>query len=226
MPCQTQQIQIFFHCWSPWHSCTSSLSSEVRKGPVHHLSCYPVGIHPICVTKPSESSFSYNWLQSVLSCYCAINLKYYYHKKSEPNTLYQGLLRLCNYRLDFFHIRVILRLIMDLSTWIAIGQSAYVLYGYVDQKPVRNFRNPHTTVENICASEPYSAWWSVLPTLSILYTAVWTFCVCLYTVAHKTAVRALGGLLQLAIQRYRLSMTAWKRFHAGVVLFTTSSLTV
>jgi len=46
----------------------------VRKGPVYHL-CYPVGIHPICVTKSSKSSFSYNWLQSVLSCsftYCLV----------------------------------------------------------------------------------------------------------------------------------------------------------
>ena len=39
---------LFFHCWSPWHSWTSSLPSELRKGPVHHLSCYLVGIHPIC----------------------------------------------------------------------------------------------------------------------------------------------------------------------------------
>ena len=39
------------------------LSSFLKsRGLVHHLSCYPTGIHPICMTKPSELTFSYDWL--------------------------------------------------------------------------------------------------------------------------------------------------------------------
>ena len=65
---QTQQIHIFFHCWSPWHSWTSSLSSEVRKGPVHHLSCYAILLESIRYVSPNHLSHRSRIIDSEVSC--------------------------------------------------------------------------------------------------------------------------------------------------------------